>query len=43
MNFEKNYDVAVAGGGMAGVAAALAAAEEGARVAVIEKAAIGYI
>lgn len=40
MNFEKNYDVVVAGGGMAGVAAALAAAEEGARVAVIEKAAI---
>lgn len=33
----ENYDVIVAGGGVAGVAAALAAAESGARTAIIEK------
>ncbi|MDO4742668.1 MAG: FAD-dependent oxidoreductase [bacterium] len=33
----KKYDVAVVGGGFAGVAAALAAAREGARVIIIEK------
>lgn len=33
----ENYDVIVAGGGVAGVAAALAAAETGARTAIIEK------
>ena len=32
-----SYDVIVAGAGVAGVAAALAAAEEGAKVALIEK------
>ena len=34
---EYEYDVVVAGGGIAGVAAALAAAEQGARVAIVEK------
>lgn len=33
----KKYDIAVIGGGFAGVAAALAAAREGARVIIIEK------
>lgn len=33
----KKYDVAVIGGGFAGVAAALAAAREGARVIIVEK------
>ncbi len=37
MNFDVKYDVIVAGGGIAGVAAALAAAEEGAKVAIVEK------
>jgi len=34
---EKSYDVVVAGGGVAGVAAAVAAARRGAKVALIEK------
>lgn len=37
MDFSVRYDVAVVGGGMAGVAAALAAARRGHRVALIEK------
>lgn len=35
--FYRNYDVIVAGGGVAGVAAALAAVREGKRVLLIEK------
>lgn len=35
--FQKEYDVVVAGGGIAGVAAAIAAAEEGAKTAIVEK------
>ena len=38
--FYRNYDVIVAGGGVAGVAAALAAVREGKRVLLIEKACI---
>ncbi|MBO5213590.1 MAG: FAD-dependent oxidoreductase [Clostridia bacterium] len=34
---EKNYDVAVCGGGVAGISAALAAAREGKKVALFEK------
>lgn len=37
ISFRKNYDVVVAGAGVAGVAAALAAARLGKRVALIEK------
>ena len=37
MDFEKSYDVVVAGSGVAGVAAALAAARRGKSVALIEK------
>lgn len=37
MDFSVHYDIVVAGGGIAGVAAALAAARRGHRVAVIEK------
>ncbi len=37
MDFMKRYDVAIAGAGIAGVAAALAAARRGRKVAVIEK------
>ncbi len=37
MDYSKKYDVVVAGGGIAGVAAALAAAEMGARTAIVEK------
>ena len=37
LRFAKTYDVAVLGGGVAGVAAALAAARHGRRVALIEK------
>ena len=33
----KKYDVAVMGGGFAGVAAALAAARQGARVILVDK------
>lgn len=36
-DFVKQYDVVVAGGGVAGVAAALAAARRGAKVALVEK------
>ncbi len=36
-NFEKSYDLVVIGGGVAGVAAALAAARRGRRVALVEK------
>lgn len=37
MSFEARYDVIVAGGGIAGVAAALAAAESGVKTALVEK------
>lgn len=37
MQFSKQYDVIVAGGGIAGIAAALAAARRGVRTALIEK------
>lgn len=37
MDFEKTYDVLVAGGGVAGVAAALEAARAGLRTALVEK------
>lgn len=37
MNFQKDYDVIVAGGGIAGVAAALAASARGSKTALIEK------
>lgn len=37
MDFSKKYDIAVAGAGVAGCAAALAAARRGCRVALIEK------
>ena len=37
MNFQKSYDVVVAGAGVAGVAAALAAARRGRSVALLEK------
>lgn len=37
IDFEKNYDVAVVGGGIAGVAAALAAARRGKKTVLIEK------
>ncbi len=37
MNFSKEYDVVVAGGGIAGVAAALAAAKRGKKTVLIEK------
>ncbi|TAM57676.1 FAD-dependent oxidoreductase [bacterium] len=37
----QEYDVAVVGAGMGGVAAATTAAERGARVALIERGAIG--
>ncbi|MBT7298002.1 MAG: FAD-dependent oxidoreductase, partial [Victivallales bacterium] len=37
MDFEKSYDVVVVGSGVAGVAAALAAARRGKSVALIEK------
>ncbi|MBE6357818.1 MAG: FAD-dependent oxidoreductase [Lentisphaerae bacterium] len=37
VDFRKNYDVAVAGAGIAGVAAALSAARRGYKVALIEK------
>lgn len=36
-NYRKNYDIAVAGAGIAGVAAALAAARRGHKVALIER------
>ncbi|HOF19594.1 MAG TPA: FAD-dependent oxidoreductase, partial [Phycisphaerae bacterium] len=35
--FAESYDVVVAGGGVAGVAAALSAARQGARTALVEK------
>jgi len=37
MNFQKSYDVVVAGAGIGGVAAALAAARRGHSVALVEK------
>jgi hypothetical protein len=37
MDFEKHYDIAVAGGGIAGVAAALAAARAGKKTVLLEK------
>lgn len=37
VNFEEQYDVVVAGGGITGVAASIAAAESGARTALVEK------
>ncbi len=37
LDFEKNYDVAVIGGGIAGVAAALQAARSGMKTVIIEK------
>ena len=37
MNFSKEYDVVVAGGGIAGVAAAVASARRGVKTALIEK------
>lgn len=37
MDFEKNYDVAVVGGGIAGVAAALASARAGKKTVLLEK------
>ena len=38
--FYRNYDIIVAGGGVAGIAAALASAREGKRVLLIEKSCI---
>ena len=37
MMFRKNYDIAVCGGGIAGVAAAVAAARRGCKTVLIEK------
>ena len=37
ISFQSEYDVIVTGGGIAGVAAAIAAAENGAKTALIEK------
>ena len=40
IDFERNYDILVIGGGVAGIAAAVSAAESGMKTALIEKSAM---